>query len=607
MGASVYPIFEGSPAGSSLSFVAHQDDDLFFQNPDLSDWIAAGRPHRTVYLTAGENNGLPDRTREQYARDRQAGERAAYAQMAGLPDNWQRRALPVSGRAVELATLIGSVSPVELVFLCLPDGGDQNHLQALTNLFNGSYATVPTIVPDDSPVGLSCTYTREALVGMLTSLMDMFQPTIIRAQDPLPDELGRLEHADHVAAARFVGEAVNGYNGPGGNHHALLINYRCYSIEDSQSNLTVEASAGKASVFSTYQQSDPLAQDLGWTASMYYRWPPGNAWIGRDPQGRSWAFAVQNNQVLAWHQDSGDQPWSGPEGIGGGPISPCLTVGTNADGRLQVFGLRLDTHDITTAYQTGPDLAFSAWLTLGNADGAAAGGATGVPAASNNQDGTLVLFSRNARGGMSITSQTVPNGSFGEWQDLPDGSGLLNECSSPVLTADDRIELFAGSNSGIAHWYQHLPNGPLRYDPQFPSSAPAGAPQAIRDSADLLKVYYRRPVDGTLLASVQSVVDGSWLPVVMNLGGPAGQGQPTAAPDSRTKQCLFLAARTATGSVVVVSAADVTGLAPQWVELPSNIIGLPACLAQTDGTLTLFGIGTDGRLQQYLGWTAVGS
>ncbi len=607
MAGSVCPIFTGLPVGSSVSFVAHQDDDLLFQNPDLSDWIAAGRPHRTVYLTAGENNGLGNRTKEQYAADRQAGERAAYAQMAGLPDTWQRSVLTVSGQPVELATLAGSIGPVELVFLCLPDGGDQNHLAALKSLFNGTYSTVPTVVPSDSPVGLSCSYSRASLINMLSSLMDLFQPTIIRAQDPLPDELGRADHIDHVAAAQFVAEAMDGYNGPGGNHHALLINYRCYSIEDSQSNLTVECSAGKASVFSTYQQSDPLAQDLGWTTSMYYRWPPGNAWMGRDRQGRCWAFAVQNSQVMAWQQDSGGQPWSGPEGIGGGPVSPYLSVGANADGRLQVFGLRLDTHDITTAYQTDPDLAFSAWLTLGNADGALAGGATGVPAASNNQDGTLAVFSRNARGGISTIAQTVPNGSFGEWQDLPGGTGLLDECSSPVQTADGRIELFASSNAGIAHWYQHLPNGPLNYDPQFPSSAPAGAPQAIRDDADLLKVYYRRPVDGALLTSAQSVVNGSWLPTVTDLGGPAGQGQPTAAPDSRTGQCIFLAARTNTGSVVVASAAGETGLTPQWLELPSNMIGLPACSAPTDGTLALFGIGTDGRLQQYLGWSAVGS
>ena len=34
--------------GSSLSIVAHEDDDLLFQNPDISEWIAAGLPHRTV-------------------------------------------------------------------------------------------------------------------------------------------------------------------------------------------------------------------------------------------------------------------------------------------------------------------------------------------------------------------------------------------------------------------------------------------------------------------------------------------------------------------------------------------------------------------------------
>src|SRR3712207_5219086 len=94
----------GSLAAAYLNVVAHQDDDILFLNPDLSNSLAAGRPNTTVYLTAGEANvpggsGRPgDPTfaecqgggldREDYARCRQLGARAAYARMTGVADEW---------------------------------------------------------------------------------------------------------------------------------------------------------------------------------------------------------------------------------------------------------------------------------------------------------------------------------------------------------------------------------------------------------------------------------------------------------------------------------------------------------------------------------------
>src|SRR5664279_1802915 len=174
--------------GSSLSIVAHEDDDLLFQNPDISEWIAAGLPHRTVYVTAGEFNGLDGASREEYAAQRQAGERAAYARMAGVSDVWDRFGANVDGREVEFATLRDTDAAVELVFLGLPDGGDALHSLALANLFSDSGAVVPTIVADGSPVAGS-DYDRTGLIGVLAALMDRFEPTVVRIQDPRPDPL----------------------------------------------------------------------------------------------------------------------------------------------------------------------------------------------------------------------------------------------------------------------------------------------------------------------------------------------------------------------------------------------------------------------------------
>ena len=66
-------------AGSRfLSIVAHEDDDLLFQSPELIESLRSGRPCLTVFVTAGEANGDAV-SREHYAAAREAGIRAAYA------------------------------------------------------------------------------------------------------------------------------------------------------------------------------------------------------------------------------------------------------------------------------------------------------------------------------------------------------------------------------------------------------------------------------------------------------------------------------------------------------------------------------------------------
>jgi LmbE family N-acetylglucosaminyl deacetylase len=59
---------------TKMVIVAHQDDDLIFQNPALLEAIAAGDCVRTVFVTVG-NAGLG----EAYWREREEGSRAAYA------------------------------------------------------------------------------------------------------------------------------------------------------------------------------------------------------------------------------------------------------------------------------------------------------------------------------------------------------------------------------------------------------------------------------------------------------------------------------------------------------------------------------------------------
>ena len=104
-------------AGSSLYIVAHQDDSIFFQNPDLSQDIQAGRCVMSVFLTAGDA-GLST----SYWTNREHGPEAAYANMAGVANTWGVTDAGVPGTPIRRESLVGSPR-VSLVFLRLPDGG----------------------------------------------------------------------------------------------------------------------------------------------------------------------------------------------------------------------------------------------------------------------------------------------------------------------------------------------------------------------------------------------------------------------------------------------------------------------------------------------------
>src|SRR5439155_14050419 len=121
--------------GSFVTIVAHSDDDLLFINPDLQPAIMLGRPVRTIVLTCDEFNGVPGSlTREQLAAQLREGARRAYAYLAQVASDWRKEAMVVAERTVEVDTLIAAPH-VQLVWLNLPDGGDDLHPDALLHLW----------------------------------------------------------------------------------------------------------------------------------------------------------------------------------------------------------------------------------------------------------------------------------------------------------------------------------------------------------------------------------------------------------------------------------------------------------------------------------------
>jgi LmbE family N-acetylglucosaminyl deacetylase len=228
------------PAGASMQIVAHPDDDLLFQSPDVLHDVQAGRCVRTVFVTAGER-GDPD-----LMDTREAGIKAAYANMAGVSSTWTTADAGISGHPMPLATLVGKPT-VSLVFMRLPEGfwgdGGTPQTEMIKNLWQGSISQMRT---DDG----SSTYTKTSLTATLTALMTAFQPDTIRTQDYV-GTFGDGDHDDHHAASYFARQAHLAYT----TSHTF-VGYQDYETENRAQNVFGSDLTAKTNAFNAYLQFD---------------------------------------------------------------------------------------------------------------------------------------------------------------------------------------------------------------------------------------------------------------------------------------------------------------------------------------------------------------
>src|SRR6185295_14435739 len=124
---------------------------------------------------------------EAYTARRQAGTRAAYAQMAGVPDEWTAQRLDVDAHhAVEQYTLRARPA-IQVVFVNLPENNDPRAVggkEALVRLWNDSrdQLRIGTLVPLNGAVTQRYFYTHNVLVALLVNLFTHYQPTLVRSQ-----------------------------------------------------------------------------------------------------------------------------------------------------------------------------------------------------------------------------------------------------------------------------------------------------------------------------------------------------------------------------------------------------------------------------------------
>lgn len=260
-----------------MYMVAHEDDSLLFQSPDLLHDIQSGACVTTVFTTAGDA-GL----NQTYWSGREAGAEAGYANMAGVADSWTQSVTDAASHHIATFTLAGAPN-VTLLFLRLPDGdGDGSGFAAYGN--ESLQKLWAGVIDHLHPVDGSAAYTGRDLVDTLASVMTSLSPTVIHVQDYLGTP-GDGDHSDHHFTAYFARSAQQQYTSP-----HTFIGYEDYGTSTQPVDISSTDLTAKDAAFYTYTPYDPLVCQTATTcAGTGY-----DAWLGRQYEVGSFAGPQPN-------------------------------------------------------------------------------------------------------------------------------------------------------------------------------------------------------------------------------------------------------------------------------------------------------------------------
>ncbi|WP_052441521.1 PIG-L family deacetylase [Streptacidiphilus anmyonensis] len=358
-------------AASYVHVIAHADDGLFFQNPELKLAIASGAPAVTVCLTGGESDGINEPlvvrrkdkkkkflpNRPNFVRARMNGLRAAHAYMAtGRWDApWTIEAVElIPGFQVEKNTL-RDFPNVKIYWMELQEARAlvAPRPVSLRGLWVGATQTLPTLLPTESPVEAAYAYTRQDVVDSLVKLFSQYNPTVVRTLDPSPvhrpdqdRDFGNgktppvpslrlpeyLDHQDHTYSTYFAQQALTEYWAQSqiqtqaqtqqSLRRTSVEHYRGYMNANLPYNLGPVLLAPKQAASNIYAWND--GRDCGdpagcgdlkvstyasgpWSRSTRTTAPGATDWVAQLSDGRLAAFAVMNGTVLVWTEQKAGQ------------------------------------------------------------------------------------------------------------------------------------------------------------------------------------------------------------------------------------------------------------------------------------------------------------
>ncbi len=186
--------------------------------------------------------------------------------------------------------------------------------------------------------------------------------------------------------------------------------------------------------------------------------PLGGPVVGTNADGRLEVFAVVSQEAL-WHiwQTSPGDGWFHWFSSGRPQVTlDWLDVIQNADGRLEVFALA-EGRSLWHIWQTAPNGTWSPWTSFGNG-GPPGLSHIGAPHAAKNADGRLEVFLTAPTSGIPDIvlwriSQVTSGGSWGDWTSFDAPANLsINSDVSVSENADGRLEVFL-TNSDQALWH----------------------------------------------------------------------------------------------------------------------------------------------------------
>lgn len=612
------------PRAAFLNVCAHPDDDLYFLNPDVMQALAEGCPVTSVYLTAGEANGVnapqdekPDY--EGYAAARQYGIRAAYAAMAvgDRESAWRREVRRLPGEVVfETATLVAAPH-VTLAFLNLrapldaADGGANR----LYWLWTGRRDAQPYLRPTDSPLPAPGRLRREDVLAVLRSLLDTAAPTVVRTLDPAPEHLkydaddgaDYSDHQDHLYAAYFADEAVRRHRAAGGPA-VQVQSYRGYFNRYWPRNLSPAVYERKFSYLDIYGWADghdcavpygcgdlqvgTRARNKRYGRSQTYRYPGGTAWLVPYAGGLS-AFAVFAGTAVLWRREPGETDWAAPVAIGGQHLVPHLATVVTADGRLHLFGVRqeLDVagprQTVVHGVQDRPGAGFT-WTDVGNPDD---GGdpvrarELGMPYAVADAGGGLTLFARDFGRGAAVRVATG-DGGWGPWTGL-DGDGIRD--ALVAVAAGPRTDLYAVTDDELVCWTRDTPGGRFGKRRVLLHGSMDGTLSAVHVMSGADGPVVAGQADGATLTIAQAAPDSAGTSTVTANGG-------TGAVAGLLRDGLLQLVRRNDQGRVDVTEPHPPGERPVWHGSGVLFTGAPAVAVDADGTAYAATVGVDGRL-----------
>jgi acylphosphatase len=282
----------------------------------------------------------------------------------------------------------------------------------------------------------------------------------------------------------------------------------------------------------------------------------------------------------------------------GGVITSRIAVGSNKDGRLEIFARGTD-NALWHRWQTAPNSGWSNWGSLG-------GQITSNPTVIANADGRLEVFVRGSDGAVWHIWQ-LSGGGWSSWASL--GGGIIGNIAAG-RNKDGRLELFVrGTNNALWHRWQTAANN--GWSSSWTSlGGGMTADPTVADNADGRLEIFVRGNDGAVWHIWQTAPNSGWSSWGSLGGGVIGGIAAGRNKDGRlelfvrgTDQALWHRWQTAANN----------GWSGGWASLGGGMTAEPAVIANQDGRLEVFVRGNDNAVWHIWqtapnsGWSSWGS